>query len=122
MWSQCTVCMYTRVLVVHDHYYMYINILTFRHMDRHADAWFGPEMHAWPWTDGRVHVELESVFISSWVRPIALSLFCLDSTQLLSCLSNSMVEHLPSKQYAAGSNPTQAALCSIFMEVDVHVS
>ena len=34
------------------------------------------------------------------------SLVCLDSTQPLSCLGSSVVEHLPSKQYVVGSSPT----------------
>ena len=40
------------------------------------------------------------------VRPIALDLYCFDSTELLSCLGSLVVEHLPSKQYVVGLSPT----------------
>ena len=51
-------------------------------------------------------VELESTCLSGWVRPIALALYCFDSTQPLSYLGSLVVEHLPSKQYVVGSSPT----------------
>ena len=60
-------------------------------------------------------VELEFACLSGKVRPIALALYCLDSTQLLSCLGSLVVEHLPSKQCVTGLNPTCDPSSSFFI-------
>ena len=62
--------------------------------------------HLYHTVDVDVDVELESTCLAGSVRPIALSLYCFDSTQPLSCLGSLVVEHLPSKQYVVGSSPT----------------
>ena len=60
-----------------------------------------------------IDVELESNHLSGYVRPITLSLFRFDSTQL-SCLGRLDAEHLPIKQYVGGLNRTRAAIFFIF--------
>ena len=60
-----------------------------------------------------IDVELESTCLLGYVRPITLSLFRFDSTQL-SCLGRLEAEHLPIQQYVGGLNPTRAALFFIF--------
>ena len=51
-------------------------------------------------------VELELACLSGEVILVALALYCLGSTQPLSCLGSSVAEHLPSKQCVVGSSPT----------------
>ena len=51
-------------------------------------------------------VESESTCLLGYTRPIVFALYCLDSTQPMSCLGSLVVEHLPSKQYVVGSSPT----------------
>ena len=67
---------------------------------------FGVGHHWWfNYPGPLLDVELEFCLLIKLVRSIALALYCLDSTQPLSCLSSLVVEHLSSKQYVVGSSP-----------------
>ena len=71
----------------------------------HVNTQLGVAGHWWfNYPGSLLDVELEFTCLSGYVRPIALALYCLDSTKPLSCL---VVEHLPSKQYVMGLVPPE---------------
>ena len=58
----------------------------------HVSIQLGVEHHWWfNYLGPLLDVELEFACLSGWVRLVALALYCLDSTQPLSCLGSSVV-------------------------------